>query len=347
MSGENKPNNNNKSPSNVNEEALAQLNKTAFPNDPDNFRERNQYNLNLLSNKSKLPLLLYKHEKKESYWPRFMNAFSKTRNIRKAQELIQPNLEEQWLAYILQHKTNNAVKGFQSLKNYKKRTLNQKGGKESWRDLEYYDEHGEKIKHLITERKEQILAEKYIKPEDVVLELGARYGTVSCVINKKLKNKHNQVVVEPDSRVWQPLEDNMKRNDCDFHIIKGFISNKKMKLTDKEDWRGYGTKSEEDPSSKIPSYTLDEIQKKYKLKFNVLVADCEGFLCQFLEENPGFLDQLRLIIFEKDNPKMCNYNAIKRQLKEKKFKQLCPLFREAWRRPPSFVRKTRKVKKNT
>lgn len=240
-----------------------------------------------------------------------------------------------------------------SLRNYYQRAPIQQGGKtkklkkQSWRDLEYYDEHGVKIKHLITERKEQILADKYIKPDDVVLELGARYGTVSCVINKKLKNKHNQVVVEPDNRVWQPLEDNMKRNNCDFHIIKGFISNKKMKLTDKDFWRGYGTSSEEDPSSKIPSYTLDEIQKKYKLNFNVLVADCEGFLCQFLEENPGFLDQLRLIIFEKDNPKICNYNGIKKQLEEKKFKQLVPLFREAWRRPPSLVRKTRKVKKNT
>lgn len=217
----------------------------------------------------------------------------------------------------------------------------------SWRDLEYYDEHGTKIKHLITERKEQILADKYIRPDDVVLELGARYGTVSCVINKKLKNKHNQVVVEPDDRVWKALEDNMERNDCDFHIIKGFISNKKLKLTDKEFWRGYGTSSEENATSKIPSYTLQEIQKKYKLKFNVLVADCEGFLCQFLDENPGFLDQLRLVIFEKDNPKMCNYNEIKQSLKEKGFKQLVPLFREAWRRPPSKVgvRKTRKIKK--
>jgi hypothetical protein len=33
---------------------------------------------------------------------------------------------------------------------------------------------------------------------------------------------------------------------------------------------------------KYRAYTLDEVQKKYKLKFNVLVADCEGFLCQFL-----------------------------------------------------------------
>ncbi len=218
-----------------------------------------------------------------------------------------------------------------------------------WRNLEYYDEKGEKIKHLIVERKEQILADKYIKPDSVVLELGARYGTVSCVINKKLKNKRNQVVVEPDERVWEALEANRDRNNCDFHIIKGFVSNKKLALTDKENWRGYGTKSTEDKSSSIPSYTLKEIEKKYGLRFNTLVADCEGFLCDFFNENPDFYDQLELIIFEKDNPKMCNYNAIKRILEEKGFKQLCSLFREAWRRPRSMIqtRKQTKLKNKT
>lgn len=63
-----------------------------------------------------------------------------------------------------------------------------------WRTLSYFDEHGKKIRHLQVERKEQILAEQYIQPDDCVLELGARYGTVSCVINKKLNDKTRQVI---------------------------------------------------------------------------------------------------------------------------------------------------------
>lgn len=50
-------------------------------------------------------------------------------------------------------------------------------------------------------KSEQDLAKQYIKKDDVVLELGARYGSVSCIINSKLSNKNNQVSVEPDSRV--------------------------------------------------------------------------------------------------------------------------------------------------
>ena len=199
-----------------------------------------------------------------------------------------------------------------------------------WRTLQYYDENGNRIKHLIVERKEQILCETYILPTDCVLELGARYGTVSCVINKKLSDQTRQVSVEPDERVWIALEANKLRNNCHFNIVNGFISKKKLALTDTDAWCGYGTSSVEEPTSHIPSFTLEQIEEQFQIKFNVLVADCEGFLETFLDENPTFLDGLRLIIFEKDNPKKCNYKKIKEQLKQKGFCCLVSLFREAW-----------------
>ena len=47
----------------------------------------------------------------------------------------------------------------------------------------------------------------------------------------KLNNKNNQVVVEPDDRVWNALEKNKNSNNCEFNIVKRFISNKKLDLT--------------------------------------------------------------------------------------------------------------------
>ena len=94
-------------------------------------------------------------------------------------------------------------------------------------NLLFYDENDNIVDHTKMELDEQMLVTKYINPDDIVLELGARYGTVSCTINKILNHK-NQVVVEPDKRVWKALEDNMNRNKCEFHIIKGFISKKKI-----------------------------------------------------------------------------------------------------------------------
>ena len=53
----------------------------------------------------------------------------------------------------------------------------------------FYNENNEIIKHNIYEKTEQNLVNKYINEDDIVLELGARYGTVSCLINSKLNSE--------------------------------------------------------------------------------------------------------------------------------------------------------------
>ena len=185
------------------------------------------------------------------------------------------------------------------------------------------------IEHI--EKREQDLAKQYILENDIVLELGSRYGSVSCIINSKLNNKNNQVVVEPDDRVWDALEKNKVNNNCEFNIIKGFISNKKLDLINLDVCLGgYGATFIESNDTKIPSYSLDEIINKYNLNFNVLVADCEGFLEVFFDENPNFYDNLRLIIFEADYTEKCNYDKIKSKLIEKKFNKILEGHQNVW-----------------
>lgn len=186
--------------------------------------------------------------------------------------------------------------------------------------MDIRDQNGNSINIARIEIVEQDLAKQYIEENDVVFELGARYGSVSCIINSKLKCKTNQVVVEPDERVWEALERNKKANNCEFHIIKGFVSAKKLSLTNLDCYLGgYGSTYIVDNDSTIPSYTIEEIIEKHNLSFNVLVADCEGFLELFFDENPTFYDTLRLIIFESDYPEKCNYEKIRDTLKEKGF----------------------------
>jgi FkbM family methyltransferase len=184
------------------------------------------------------------------------------------------------------------------------------------------------------EKDEQELVEKYILRNDTVLELGGRYGSVSCVINHKLYNKYRHVVVEPDYRVWNALEENKKRNFCEFNIVRGFISNKKLDLTNLETWHdGYGATFVENNNTNIPSYSLSQIKENYYIdNFDVLVADCEGFLEVFFDENPDFYDNLRLIIFEADYPDKCNYYKIKQKLIEKKFYPVVEGLQNVWLR---------------
>lgn len=196
--------------------------------------------------------------------------------------------------------------------------------------MDIRDQNGKRVDTNYFEKSEQDLAKQYIRENDVVLELGARYGSVSCIINSKLNCKTNQVVVEPDERVWAALERNKEVNNCNFHIIKGFLSGKKLGLTAIDSWDGYGTTSVESVDSSIPSMTLDEVKAKYGLNFNVLVADCEGFLETFFDENPTFYDNLRLILFEADYTEKCNYDKIRNALRLKGFIELQKGHQNVW-----------------
>tara|TARA_R110001599_G_scaffold321047_1_gene531580 strand:- start:649 stop:1212 length:564 start_codon:yes stop_codon:yes gene_type:complete len=175
--------------------------------------------------------------------------------------------------------------------------------------MDFYNEKGDIIDYTKYETCEINQANKYVKPDDCVLELGARYGGVSVAINNKLNNKRNQVSVEPDKLVWDALEKNIKNNNCEIELIKGTISKNKQKIIGK----GWGTRTV--AGGDIDNY---EIPKK---PFNVLIADCEGFLETFYRENTEFFKQLRLVIFEKDAPKKCDYDFIIAELLRLGFKE--------------------------
>lgn len=175
-----------------------------------------------------------------------------------------------------------------------------------------YNENNEKIDHYNIENSEQYQAYKYIKPDDIVLELGGRYGSVSLVINKIVKEKKNHVVVEPDINIIPALEKNKKLNNCDFTICPKFISNKNKKII----YDGYSTHILDNNSQNKNEHqiTYDEFKKLYPQKFNVLVADCEGCICEFLESMGDDFNHLKKIIYEEDKPELCDYQKIKEKI---------------------------------
>jgi FkbM family methyltransferase len=165
------------------------------------------------------------------------------------------------------------------------------------------------------------LAQKYIDYDDIVLELGARYGTVSCAINNKLNKKTNQLVVDPDTRIIDALTKNKINHGCKFNIFNGIITNEKFKLFG--EWRNYGVttvKASENDMNIIPHKTLLELSNEYNLQFNTLFADCEGFLEQFINENIDYIPNFNKIIYEKDYQETCNYENIKNKLLDLGFK---------------------------
>ncbi len=186
----------------------------------------------------------------------------------------------------------------------------------------FFDENDNLIKHKEVESNEQRLALQYIKDNDCVLELGARYGTVSYAINSKLNNKSQHVAVEPDKVVWDALDKNLQNNNCKTQVFKGVISKTKQELLNDPYWGGYGKSCIPNEFSNLPIISLEEVEKMVDSKFTVLFVDCEGCLESFLDENPNILNSIRLLIFEADNSANCNYNKIIELLKSKNFKAI-------------------------
>ncbi len=183
---------------------------------------------------------------------------------------------------------------------------------------------------LNVEHGTRYLVNKYIEPNMKILELGARYGTVSCVLDYLLTNPKNQLVcVEPDTKIIPALNKTKVTNNCSFNIYHGTISSNELFVV--YNGCGWETKTYKIPPNnlpceRIPTITLNNIQKLYNINFDCLIADCEGFLLEFLTENLSFLDQLKCVIYEEDccaklpiNGTYIDYNIIEKYLTDKNF----------------------------
>lgn len=116
------------------------------------------------------------------------------------------------------------------------------------------------------ERQEHALVEKYLSKESNVLELGGFIGTLSCSINKKLKNPENHVVSEIHPFYRQYLRKNRDINECKFKICKRV--------------------------DKIESLNVNYF-------FDTIICDIEGDEFQFILNNFEYIsDNVNLIIVE-------------------------------------------------
>lgn len=199
------------------------------------------------------------------------------------------------------------------------------------------DNNNNSINLLGYENFEQYLISKWLKPNDIVLELGGRFGVVSCTINLLLDNeyKSQHVVVEPDILVTNTLKHNKKISDSKFIIETSVINNNEVFFYSSNKSSGLGNfvgiyieendaeknnTTQKFQKQKICNITHKDFFNKYKQKFNVMIVDCEGCLCDFFKQNKKILETIEMIIFEKDNEEICNYDYIYKKLKNNNFK---------------------------
>jgi hypothetical protein len=176
--------------------------------------------------------------------------------------------------------------------------------------------------NLSEEWEEQWMTIKYLEKSDKVLELGSNYGRNTCLIASILENDENLVTLETCEQYIPGLNYNKEINQFRFHIEPSGLS--KKKLIQK---RWITTQWDFDilPDNEyfwVPTITWSDLQKKYPIDFNVLVADCEGALYYILKDEPDFLNQFKKIIVENDYIQMEHYQFVKSKMEENGFQMV-------------------------
>jgi hypothetical protein len=199
-------------------------------------------------------------------------------------------------------------------------------------EIQYKDEKGKEILPKYIEREEQKDAELYIPAHAVVLELGGRYGLAAAVINNRLDDPTKHIVVEPDPSVQDALTLNRDSHHCFYSIVQGVISRKPMYFNS----FGYSSFCSDVPNdTPIQTFSLNELQTTYGIPtFTHLVADCEGGLMDFFEENKDFIKGLEGLYFEGDMKRgmKVDYKPLIGFLQDNGFQQKKPGFRQYWER---------------
>lgn len=149
------------------------------------------------------------------------------------------------------------------------------------------------------EKQERRYLKQYLPKNATVLELGACLGVVSCLTNRLLDHPEQHVVVEANPKLIAVIEENKTRNNCRFHIEHCIVSNR----PDNEFFIGKNilTSSNRRQSTekiRVVGKTVQDLENRYKLKFDVLLMDIEGGELDFLRENREKLKELNVIFME-------------------------------------------------
>jgi FkbM family methyltransferase len=144
---------------------------------------------------------------------------------------------------------------------------------------------------------EQLMAATFIPADAKVLELGANVGRNSCVIASLLNNSKNLVAVESCLDTAKLLKENRDENGLKFYIEASAIS--KVPLIQSE-WKTIPSEVDLPGYTRVNTISFKEVQKKYHIKFDTLVVDCEGALYYILRDDPKILKSIKLVIIEND-----------------------------------------------
>jgi FkbM family methyltransferase len=171
-----------------------------------------------------------------------------------------------------------------------------------------------------SELPEQLMAVRFIKPTDTVLELGANIGRNTCVISRMLNDSNRLVTLETSKEIAESLYKARDDNKMSFNIVNAGLSRNRLI---QKGWDTVIWKQDTIPDGwkEVNTITWNGLLSnfQYKFKFNVLVADCEGALYYICQDESDFFSNFERIIMENDYRQEEHKQYIDKELKRQGF----------------------------
>lgn len=169
------------------------------------------------------------------------------------------------------------------------------------------------------EKEERYLIDKYISPDDSIIELGGNVGVISNLINKKLSDKKKHIVFEPNPNLIKYLNINKKLNSAQYEIIEGIISKEPSNFYISDNILSSSIKVKTNNKIIPNNYSLYEILSNVSYNINTLIMDIEGAEIELIDDF-SLLDFSKLIIeFHPNKTKHSEINKAKKTLKSSGF----------------------------
>jgi FkbM family methyltransferase len=152
--------------------------------------------------------------------------------------------------------------------------------------------------NLYDEYPEQLMSVMFIKPNDKVLEIGSNIGRNTLTISSLLTDQNNLVTLECDPKSYNILLENRALNKYNFRAVNKALSYRPLVLNkwDSKPFTGIVPENH----IKVDTITFDDLEESNNIKFDTLVADCEGALYYIFLDNPDILNHINTIIVEND-----------------------------------------------
>jgi FkbM family methyltransferase len=128
------------------------------------------------------------------------------------------------------------------------------------------------------EESERKALKKFLDADIPVVELGACFGVVSCIANRRLRRPQDHVVVEANPALLPLLKENRERNGCSFKIVHGAMAHGTERVTFNvsENVLASGLHQKGQRAVDVPAVTLERLLDDHGFARATLVCDIEG-----------------------------------------------------------------------